>query len=258
MQCVWTAVLLEECVANTFDDSSADWWKATVHLSYLRSKVCDHVKSLPFLSRPSSTPILLNISHVLFGTRYDTPSGLCTHKKLAHSGTKRPDSVICHICAKSYATQTGLQEHMATIHQPREKSQIRCNECGKWLMNTRCYKTHMLLHSDIELQCDQCNYKTKKKELLNRHRITKHSTEKPFECHLCGRAFKVKRALTIHIAQHNSTSIFKCTFCDREFNSSTNYYSHRKHSHPDELAQLKQREEEERRQRRINAGIEQC
>lgn len=145
---------------------------------------------------------------------------------------------------------------MTTIHRPREEGQVRCPECGKWLMNNRCLKTHMVLHSSIELRCDQCDYTTKKQTLLNRHRITKHTTEKPFECHLCGRAFKVKRALTIHIGQHKPSDGFKCPFCERQFKSSTNFYAHRKHSHPVELAALKQREEEEKRQKRIGAGIE--
>lgn len=115
------------------------------------------------------------------GRSYDTPGGLSTHKKQVHA----PKSTnmltnICHLCAKNFATRTGLQEHMQTIHQPREKGQVQCNEigCGKWLMNYRCLKTHMILHSNIELHCDQCDYVTKKKVLLNRHLLTQHSNEK--------------------------------------------------------------------------------
>lgn len=75
-------------------------------------------------------------------------------------------------------------------------------------------------------------------------------------CNLCGRAFKMKRALTVHLAQHDSTTVYKCPFCDRKFNSSTNYYTHRKNAHPKELAEMKQKEEETRRRKRIEAGIE--
>lgn len=128
------------------------------------------------------------------------------------------ESNVCHICAKNFATRTGLQEHMLTIHQPREKGQIQCTECGKWLMNNRCLKSHMVLHSDVEFRCDQCDYVTKKKVLLTRHQLTQHSDEKPFVCNLCGRAYKLKRALTVHIAQHGSTTTYQCPFCDRKFN----------------------------------------
>lgn len=147
---------------------------------------------------------------------------------------------------------------MLTIHQPREKGQMQCNECGKWLMNSRCLKTHMILHSDAEFRCDQCDYVTKKKVLLNRHSLTQHSNARPFKCpfDLCGRDFKMKRSLTVHIAQHGSTTKYKCPFCDRSFNSSTNFYAHRKSLHPKELEEMKRGEEEERRRKRIEAGVE--
>ena len=45
---------------------------------------------------------------------------------------RKNESHVCHVCAKKFATRTGLNEHMATIHQPREKDQVQCDECGKW------------------------------------------------------------------------------------------------------------------------------
>lgn len=163
---------------------------------------------------------------------------------------------MCHICAKNFATRTGLNEHMTTIHRPREQGQVQCTECGKWLMNNRCLRSHMVLHSDEEYKCGQCDYVTKKKLLLNRHTVTKHSQVRPFVCDLCGRTFKMKRALTVHLAQHGSTKTYNCPFCDRVFNSSTNFYAHRKSAHPKELAEMRRREEEIRRRKRIKAGVE--
>lgn len=65
--------------------------------------------------------------------RYDTPGGLSTHKKIVHiERHKRSQTNVCHLCAKSFATRTNLHEHMSTIHQPREKGQQQCGECGKW------------------------------------------------------------------------------------------------------------------------------
>lgn len=114
----------------------------------------------------------------------------------------------------------------------------------------------MVLHSNVEFRCDECDYVTKKKVLLNRHMLTQHSTDRPHVCNLCGRDFKMKRALTVHIAHHGSSTKFKCPFCTRTFNSSTNFYTHRKNAHPKELAEMKHKEEEERRRKRIAAGVE--
>lgn len=66
----------------------------------------------------------------------------------------------------------------------------------------------------------------------------------------------MKRALTLHLVKHITTTTYKCPFCEREFNSSTNFYTHRKSAHPEELAAMKIQEQELKRQKRIAAGIE--
>lgn len=189
---------------------------------------------------------------------YDTPGGLSTHKRLIHSEYKA-EKHICHICAKYFSTKAGLYEHMQTIHQPREKNAVQCSECGSWLMNKRCLKTHMMLHSTQEYKCDQCLYTTKKHFLLKKHIITHHSTEKPFECKKCDKKFKLKRALTVHLQtahDEENKKVYKCNFCDKQFASSTNFYTHRKNIHPKELQAMKEKDEENKRLKRIQAGLE--
>lgn len=73
---------------------------------------------------------------------------------------------------------------------------------------------------------------------------------------MCNKSFKLKRGLTVHMAKHNSVKTHRCTFCDRVFNSSTNFYTHRKQMHPKQLFALKQRKLEIQRQKRILAGRE--
>lgn len=190
--------------------------------------------------------------------QYDTPGGLSTHKRLAH-GNEKQEKSICHICSKDFATRAGLNEHMATIHQEqREKNQLQCKECGQWLMNKRCLKTHMLLHTGVDIRCDECSYVTKKRTLLNRHKVTHHSTEKPFACSLCSKQFKLRRALTVHlqVTHANVPKSYKCDFCEKTFGSSTNYYSHRKNIHPVELKQLQEKKAQEKRLKRIEVGLE--
>lgn len=58
------------------------------------------------------------------------------------------------------------------------------------------------------------------------------------------------------MAQHESSKTYQCTFCDRVFNSSTNFYTHRKNLHPEELQEMKNRAAEAQRQKRVRAGVE--
>lgn len=146
------------------------------------------------------------------------------------------------------------------LHRPRERTQVQCAECGKWLMNRRCLKSHMVLHTTAELRCDQCAYTTKKPVLMRRHLINRHTDATPFACTLCDKRFKMKRPLTVHMAEAHAAAgtkrKFACPFCGQQFNSSTNFYTHRKNRHPAELAAMRAEEAEVRRRRRIAAGVE--
>lgn len=191
---------------------------------------------------------------------YDTPGGLSTHKKVVHQASNEKIQYICNICGKPFAQRTGLNEHMNTIHQDnRERTQLQCAECGAWLMNKRCLKTHMLLHNGVDHKCEKCEYTTKKKTLLNRHYVTHHSTGPPaFSCDQCNKKFKLKRALTVHkeAAHSSNAKSYQCNFCPRKFVSPSNFYSHRKNMHPEELAKLREKEAQEKKSKRIAAGLE--
>lgn len=195
---------------------------------------------------------------VLYSGSYETSGGLCAHRKWSHGGYKQ-ELGVCHICAKSFATRAGLNEHME-LHRPRERTQVQCTVCAKWLMNQRCLKSHMMLHTTAELHCDQCAYTTKKPVLMRRHMVNRHTEAKPFACALCDKRFKLKRPLTVHMAEAHAAAgtkrKFECPFCSQQFNSSTNFYTHRKNRHPAELAAMQAKEAETRRMRRIQAGVE--
>lgn len=148
---------------------------------------------------------------------------------------------------------------MVSIHQPREKALIQCSVCSKWLMNARCLKVHMQLHKKDDIACDLCDYKTKKNSLLKRHKITHHQNEKPFSCEKCKHSFKHRQALSVHMRvkhREGKQLSYKCNFCDRSFKSSTNFYTHRKNRHPEELAAMKEQAEAEKKLQRIRAGVE--
>lgn len=194
--------------------------------------------------------------------KYQTAGSLATHRKAAHDTTapKKPRN-LCEICSKSFSTLTSYKEHMITHSSDSEKLQLKCPvaDCGKWLKNNRCLKSHMLLHNEADYKCGDCDYTTKKEKLLRNHILTKHSTIRPWPCEECEKTFKTKRALTIHKAQHHvegSKTGRTCEFCSRPFASSTNYYTHRKNIHGFELHEMLEKKQEEKRLSRIKIGLE--
>ena len=44
-----------------------------------------------------------------------------------------------------------------------------------------------------------------------------HTGETPFKCHLCGKGFRDKRKLKLHVARHTGSLPNKCHLCPRSF-----------------------------------------
>lgn len=105
----------------------------------------------------------------------------------------------------------------------------------------------MVQHSTIRFSCTQCNYSALNRQCLRNHMKVQHTDLKPFTCDVCPKAFKLKNTLLNHMVQHTGVRKYSCPFCNRTFASSGNYYTHRKRMHPQELAALKQKREEEER-----------
>lgn len=174
--------------------------------------------------------------------RFASAGRLTTHVNVAHM--LHGQNFICHICAKQFACRSNLSYHLTT-HQPKVRK-VQCEKCDKWLKNKLCLRKHMLQHSSIRYTCSSCSYSALNRQCLRNHIRVHHTDTKPFSCNVCGKSFKLKNTLLNHMVQHTGIRKFSCPFCTRTFASSGNYYTHRKRMHPQELAamQLKQEEDE--------------
>lgn len=192
--------------------------------------------------------------------KYQSAGSLSWHKKTSHSQEQQIKiKNLCEICSKTFSTQTSFKEHMLTHSADCEKLQLQCKICGKWLKNQRCLKSHMMLHAEVDHSCTICPYTTKKEHLLKNHILTKHTSDRPWECDECEKTFKVKRALTIHKAQYHIQGVKSgrtCEFCNKTFGSSTNYYTHRKNQHANELKRILEEKDEAKKLKRIKIGLE--
>ncbi|XP_044752078.1 zinc finger protein 287-like [Coccinella septempunctata] len=66
-------------------------------------------------------------------------------------------------------------------------------------------------------KCTRCNIIFFSKQELKSHNTTKHAEDKPYICEVCGKVYRHKSALTIHVGMHNGISPFKCLHCDKTF-----------------------------------------
>ena len=74
--------------------------------------------------------------------------------------------------------------------------------------------------------CEVCQQPFHKTSLANH--MLKHSQEKQFKCHVCGKAFFLVQYLNSHMIKHVESAQFKCDVCEKSFNLKRQLNAHKK------------------------------
>ena len=154
------------------------------------------------------------------GKLFDTDEEYQNHFLEKH---EKADKYTCHFCGKLFgSSQRALFNRHVDSHSldGKQKPEFKCKECSKaffFEMDLRIHLTNTKHGIGRTLPCPTCDYKAYRKRHLEHHIIEHHTTERPFECEICGKGFSNERNLKIHQETHDSTRKFECSVCNKKF-----------------------------------------
>ena len=130
-----------------------------------------------------------------FQHQYDQYRAYFTHEKDGNTYT-------CKLCKTIFRRQDALFKHLKVHESTNFNENFPCSLCSKVLTTEAGYKSHMLRHLPNEekrYHCDICGLGFPVLGDVQRHKLYLHSDKKDFVCHMCGKAYKQRKELTVGI-----------------------------------------------------------
>ncbi|XP_070194231.1 zinc finger protein 557-like isoform X2 [Littorina saxatilis] len=161
------------------------------------------------------------------------------------SGNSGAGGATCGQCGKRFKSRYNVQLHVKVAHTPGFKWKHQCHLCEKSFRNKGECLSHIAAHSHINPhQCHRCGKTFRHKQSVVRHAAScglvkprrragdgdASGGKKPVKkrggdggshvCELCGKTFKSRRNMRIHIQTlHTENYVWKhkCEFCPKTF-----------------------------------------
>uniref|UniRef100_A0A673BIR1 Zinc finger and BTB domain containing 48 n=1 Tax=Sphaeramia orbicularis TaxID=375764 RepID=A0A673BIR1_9TELE len=146
------------------------------------------------------------------GHRASSRNGLQMHIKAIHRN-ERP--FVCNLCGHAFTQKNNLNMHML-VHSGERPYQ--CHLCGKTFRTQASLDKHHRTHTgERPFGCEFCEQRFTEKGALVRHTASKHQEGRPHSCHICGKTFKAREQLRVHLHRHKGMRKFECTDCGYKF-----------------------------------------
>ncbi|XP_062247359.1 telomere zinc finger-associated protein isoform X1 [Platichthys flesus] len=146
------------------------------------------------------------------GHRASSRNGLQMHIKAIHRN-ERP--FVCTLCGHAFSQKNNLNMHLR-IHSGEKPFQ--CHLCGKTFRTQASLDKHHRTHTgERPFGCDVCEQRFTEKGALVRHKASKHEEGRPHCCQICGKTFKAREQLRVHLRRHKGMRKFECLDCGYKF-----------------------------------------
>ena len=118
------------------------------------------------------------------------------------SSTDHDRAYNCHICEKTYDTQSELNHHHKQKHPP-----VQCSVCKQMCATPNTLSRHMYKHKDRNYSCQYCNEKFAFKSEVDLH-MANHLEETEHYCRQCTKSFKRIGELREHEQVHSNKTLY--------------------------------------------------
>ncbi|KAM6951288.1 uncharacterized protein FYW47_014817 [Aplochiton taeniatus] len=171
------------------------------------------------------------------------PQTACTYTQEMSSTQLSPQNSAsgldysCKVCAMPFPSREEFTEHV----QIHSKASNICAVCGMICGNQldlrahlgRCIQAVKGIQSELHrFSCEVCGKSYRVRGQLVVH-MRSHTGERPFLCTVCGKRFPGRRYLREHLIRHTNEKRYQCHVCNKRFHVKNELNTHMKHHSED-------------------------